>query len=295
VPIGLLTPVKGAIGRWVAGFHAQAYRDTPAMAGWAARPAADACKWAEGRMVDDVEAMLSSVRNNANAAGPSTNAFSPMLLVAVATEYTETPSDAGVMPLESIPVVLPNDPLNRVIAIDLMSVDLRCQVAMLASEQATVMSMCAQMGRWAAREYRLTAWHAHEAFGLVTEWPVRVVPVDRMAIHTPVGEHMKIMTLDLTIRAVLPMFRGPGAGDDTDGESPPGFAVISEVQRGIGLPPGVTEPEWMRYLGAEGSFLRPVVDAPPASAGGPARMPGDNRAHDGLGVVLGGVGQGTIP
>lgn len=282
---GLLTPVKGAIGRWVAGFHAQAYADTPAMAGWSARPAPDACKWAEGRMVDDVEAMLSSVRNNANVpAVKSTNAFSPILLVALATEYTETPSDQGPMTPERLPVVLPNDPLNRVIELDLMSIDLRCQLAMIAAEQPTVMSMCAQLGRWAQRNYRLSATHVFDAFGLATDWPVRVVPVDRMAIHTPIGEHLKVMTLDVTIRAVLPMFRGPGAGDATDGESPPGFAVISEVMRGIGTPPGVTEPEWLRYLGAAESFLRPPVDGPTSL-----------HAKDGRGVVLGQLAQRTVP
>lgn len=254
--IGLLTPVKAAIGAWLVEFHQQAYGDTPAAFEWTQRPAKEACIWAASRMVDTVESMLSSWRNNPNHTPQvSTAAMLPVLFAAIASEYIESPGETGRMLSTKTPIIFPSDPLCRLFMLRLMSVDLRCQIAIAAAEQATVMSMIGQLCSWAAERQLVYANHPFETVGLWSQWPVNIIPMDRMSVATPIGEQVKVMTLDLTIRATLPMFYGPGPNDYADANTPAGFQPIAAItpthMPTLGPPTGVGGSEWHRYVDSD--------------------------------------------
>ena len=72
--IGLLTPHKEALGRWLVDFHAKFQPDTPQNAEWAQRESQKAMAWAPARMVDQVEEMLSTWKRNDNSGAPGTSA-----------------------------------------------------------------------------------------------------------------------------------------------------------------------------------------------------------------------------
>jgi len=221
--IGLLTPVKVALGHWFGGFYADYQPDTAAGVEWAARGMARAMAWCPARMVDSVEEMLSSWRVNDNSGKTPTSAFQPTVLVAMANEYTETPGEGGRPITDRIPVELPGDASGRSLRLRLMGADLRAQVVVVANEPLTAQSIIAQLCMWATARREFSADYTF--VGITTPWPVQVLAADRMAVSSPVGEQLTILTVDLTLRASIPLFYGNGGA----AANPTGFPVVAAV------------------------------------------------------------------
>lgn len=244
--IGRLTPVKAALGRWLEQFHAQFDPDTQANEEWAQRQAPLAMVFAPGRMVDQVELMLSSWRRNDNSGAPGTSAYLPILFVAVAPDYTETPGEHGRPLTDYMAVGFGTDTLRRSFLVRAMHVDLRAQIVVVAPNIDTAASMIGQLCHWCIERRRIFA--PHEFAGFTSHWPVHVLPGDRMAITMPQGEHMTALSLDLTIRATLPQFKRPGPGEPNDGHDPAGYPVVQAVDNAhdmtLGPPTGVSAEEW---------------------------------------------------
>lgn len=262
--IGLITPVKEGLGNWMGGFYAQFQPDTAANAEWAARGTAKAMAWAPARMVDAVEDMLSAWRNNDNSGKAGTSAYIPVLFLAVAGEYDETPSEAGRSLTDRLPFTFPEDSHHREFMVRIMSVDLRAQAVVVASDPLTAMSMVGQLSEWAKQKPTFGA--AYSFAGFTHDWPVRIIAADRMAIPNPVGDQFTVLAVDITVRAGMPMFFGPVGTDATDGQgtpgnalNPPGFAITSGILSGhkpaITRPAGVSKAAWeafIRITGARG-------------------------------------------
>jgi len=253
--IGLITPVKAAVGAWLASFHAQAYPDTPANAEWVARDPKQACAFARGRMVDSVGDMIASYQKNANNTPKvSTAAVLPILLAAIADEYTETPTDQGRMGGATQEVIFPFDTAKRIFHVRTVPADFRMQVAIAASEQPSVLSLIGQLAAWSVTNYRATAIYPFDYLGVTFPWPVRIVPGERMSIATPLGEQIVVMTMDFTVRVAMPMIYTPKAGDAIDIATPPGFASIHNVEvkhkliEALGPPTNVDAALWRMYL-----------------------------------------------
>lgn len=249
-PIGLLTPVKAGLGKWLGGFHAKFFEpDTPANVEWKSRELARACVWAPGRMVDAVDSMLSTWRRNDNSGAPGTSDPLPVLFMAVAPDYTESPGEAGRAVSDWTPFAFPQDPEHRSFRVRYMSADLRTQVVVVAADKLSAMSIIGQLALYAVHTPRAKSPFVFNGF--VSEWPTTILGGDRMAIPNPIGEQLCILTLDLTIRAVMPMFRGPRGEEFTDGMEPPGFEVVRAVDSGhdlsMGPPTGVTPEEWAHF------------------------------------------------
>lgn len=267
-PIGLTTPVKAAFADWLCAFYAQFYPDTPAGVEWAARGHVKAMQWAPGRMVDDVESMLSTYKRVNNSGNASTSTFLPVLIAAVAADYTETPGEAGRNVMDWRSMAMPGDTLNRHLKVRVMSADLRAQVVVIATDSPTAMSIIGQLAEWTKTRRTFQARYVFQT--VASDWPVVVQSEDRMAVPTPVGEHLSILTLDLKLRAGMPMFRAPAGDEATDGQTPPGFPVVEQVTNAhdpsIGPPTGVTADEWRAYRALAGTAATPASDAPSAPA-----------------------------
>lgn len=232
--IGHQTPIKDGMGKWLKGFHQQFLPDTKAAAEWAARDPRTAMVWVPGRMVDHVEDMLSSWRRNANSGGASSSAFIPVVFIGLAPEYVESPSEAGRQVVHRMPVTIPADTLNRSFRARVISADIRSQIVVVTSEPMTAASIVGQLAAWATATPSFTA--SFEFAGFATEWPVLILSAERMAVDEPLGEHLTVRTVDLTIRASIPLLEAPKPGDATDGQGtpgddadPPGFPVVSGV------------------------------------------------------------------
>lgn len=249
--IGILTPPKAAFARWLEDWRAQVYADTNAIAEWQARdPYANAVKWAPGRMVDAVEDMFSTYQREDNSGKAGRSAFLPVVFIAVAQEYTQSPSEAGRPLLDKLAIGFAADTLRRSFRIRSLSLDLRAQVVVLSPDVGSTMSLIAQLAQWA--DARRTFHSAYTFAGFTSDWPVQVIPSDRMALSTPLGEHVSAMALDLTLRVTVPQFYGPRSGEATDGNDPPGFPVVADVAIAAGdvmnRPSWVGDAEWLAYL-----------------------------------------------
>lgn len=251
--IGRLTPIKAALGRWMTQYHAQFLPDTPATLEWSRRDTPKAMSFAPARMVDQVEAMLSTWRRNDNGGNASTSAYLPVAFVAIASDYTESPGEHGRPLTDRLPIIFPDDPLNRSFRVSVMHVDLRAQIAVIAPDPLSAMSMIGQLCHWAIE--RPTVYAPFEFAGFTSHWPVRILPGDRMAIPTPLGEQLSILTLDLTVRASIPLFRSADREPLNDGHEPAGFPVVTSVDTGVGSahdmtmgpPTGVSAEEWSAF------------------------------------------------
>lgn len=278
-PIGLLTPVKAAIGNWLVQFRQQFYADTPAGVEWAARVPEKAMAWAPGRMVDQAEAMLESWRRNDNDnSGRGQSAYLPILLIATAPDWIQAPGESGRQVMDWTPFSFPDDTLKRCFELRTIGADLRTQVLVVASEPLTAMSILGQLCAWADSVRSFRAPYVFNGF--TSMWPVVRVGSDVNSLPTPIGEQITALTMDLTFRVTMPMFRGPAADQPTDGQVPPGFPVLGSVANAhkmvLGPPTGVTPEEWAHFArlvtwsdGAAGVSLAPVTEPTVKFFGGP--------------------------
>lgn len=238
------------MGAWLVDFRAQFQPDTPANAEWAAREAAKAMVWAPARMVDQVESMLSSWARNDNSGRAGSSGFSPVMFVAMAADYTPTPGEAGRPMTDRLPFAFTDDTLRRSFRLRVISADIRAQVVAVCSDVLSASSMIGQLDLWATERQRFKA--AYPFAGFSTDWPVVVQQGDRLGAATPVGEQVAILTLDLTLRASMPMFYGPAQDEPDDGNDPPGYPVLAGITTQqfdvLGRPTGVDDDEWLAYL-----------------------------------------------
>ena len=238
--IGLLTPVKAGMGAWLAGFYGDFVPDTKAGAEWASRGQALAMGWAAGRMVDDVESMLSSWKRNDHSGKASTSAYIPTILAAVSNEYVESPAEAGRHVTDRLPFSFPDDPQHRSFQVTVRSLDLRAQIVVVAQEPQTAMSIVSQLARWAMARPRFLSTYTWK--GLSSDWPTVLVQSDRFAVPTPGYEQIVVLTLDLVLRASVPTFFGPD-----DGYPVVQAVEVHEADPNLGPPTGVTADEWAAY------------------------------------------------
>lgn len=208
--VGYLTPVKDALGRWLGDWFSNFRPDTPANAEWAARPRVQSMAWAPGRMVDAAQDMLSSWKTNDNNGRTGQSAFLPVLIAAIANEYTEAPAEDGRHLTDDLAFSFPDDTQHRSFRLSMLSIEVRVQIVVAANDPGTAMSMLAQLSKWAMSRQR---FHASYTFrGFTTPWPVRIIQSDRLAVPSPVGDNIVMMALDLVLRCSVPQFNGPAEG-----------------------------------------------------------------------------------
>lgn len=220
----LLQPVRIGLARWLAGFYSEFVPDTAQAAEWAARGSIKAMALVPGRMIDKAEEMVSAWRRQDNNDGaPSTSAFIPAVLLAMAHDYEQAPVEAGRNVQDWTSFIFPNDPGERVFQARTTASVIRAQVAVIASEPDTAHSILSQLCEYARSTSRFKTTYTFA--GLTSQWPAMVEQSERQSIPTEVNDRIVVLTLDLRVKATLPMFRAPGAGDAAD----PGYPVVGEL------------------------------------------------------------------
>lgn len=231
--MSLRTPLEIAFGGYMGRFYAQLNADTPAMAEYIKRGLSKSIVWAPGRMVDSVEEMLAEWRKNDNAGGPSDSAFLPVIICAMSKDFTPSMADWGVASRSAIDVCSPDDPHQRTFKVRTSANDYRVQIAMIAPEGATAHSLAVQFNMWANGDdigggRRFTARHMHA--DVAHDFPAVLEEIDIGAVDAKVEQkNITILVADMTLRAVVPIFKAPGAGEANDGKpAPAGYPVVLE-------------------------------------------------------------------
>lgn len=232
----MLQPVRDAFGGYMVGFFNGLLPTTKALQEYVLREPEKALMWAPARMVDAAEEMLASYQRNDNNDGPTRPAQLPVIIVAMAKDYTATGRDYTTQIADPVHIAFPDDERERAFKLQTIAVDIRAQIAIFAQEPETAKSLAGQFSlyidspvnrRFASR----WLFNNFESF-----WPVQIEAPDVLAISVATdAKNLTMLAIDLTLKATIPLFRGPGedefknrnvsqATDDI-----PGFGGVEEV------------------------------------------------------------------
>lgn len=226
---GDMFPLKDAFGLFMARWYRELYGDTKAVQEFIARGFAHSCQWASGRMVDDAQAMLDAYRKNDNAP-QGRNTLLPVVLVGMAKDYTPMGADWGGRQIDRQLIQIEEG--GSVYGYRQAMLEVRVQVVIIAAEDSTAKSLAAQFCMFAGfiRNRRFKAVHTFGQYSV--EMPVVIENPD--TIFMSVANDQKNLTIlagDLTLKAQIPYFDAPRAGEENDGtaNNPPGYLSVQQV------------------------------------------------------------------
>lgn len=229
---GFILPVKEGLGQYLRKWYDGLFPDTKAMQEYTQRGFSRAAVWAPGRMVDQAESMLESYRRNENGGPAGQNAVLPMVIVAVGRDMMPVNGDVGWQVGERMLIRLADDPDASVYGYRQGFYELRAQVVIAATEEATAKSLAAQFQLYVGSP-------ANRRFDAIYQWgqyslPYRVTiespDVVFMAVQTD-AKNLTMLAGDLTLRMGVPFLDAPKAGEPNDGTShnPPGYPIVGTV------------------------------------------------------------------
>jgi len=222
----VLIQVKKGFGGFMGAFFSTLVPTTPGVQKLMARPLKTAINWAPSRMVDAAEEMLAAWQKNDTDSAPTTPPEIPIILVAMARDYIPAGRDFTRQIADSVPVMIPGDAKERIFGMRIVAADIRAQVAIFAHDAGTATSLAAQFALFldstAGRRFSASFTYA----GASHDWPVQVespdVPFSNIATE---NKNLTILVGDLTLKASIPFFDAPKAGDANDGQGTPGSAT----------------------------------------------------------------------
>jgi hypothetical protein len=161
----------------------------------------------------------------------------PVFIVAVARDYVPSGRDFTRQMADSINVAIPGDTKNRYFGLKTIAADIRAQVAIFAADGPTASSIASQFSLFLEASTN-RRFHANYTFAGVTDgWPVQIETTDNpfISVQTEL-KNVAILAADLTLKATIPLFDAPKAGDpNNDGkgtpgtDDPAGYEVVVEV------------------------------------------------------------------
>jgi len=219
----MLQPVKIAFGEFLGRYFASLTATTQPLQGFVTRPLLKAIAWAPARMVDAADDMLALYMRTDLDDAPTSPPDLPVIIAAMAKDYTPTGRDYTRQVADRQLVILPDDPKDRLFGLRVVAGDVRAQLAIFAMEVPTAQSLAAQFLLF-VDEAPNRRFEAEYAFaGVNTKWPVQIESPDNpaMSIQTE-AKNLTILAIDLTLHASIPLFDAPKPGEPNDGKGGPG-------------------------------------------------------------------------
>ncbi len=165
-------------------YHANLIADDSAVAEFAARPFVQSVMLAPGRMVDAAEKMLESYRKNDNSGTALAKPKLPILIYAIGKDMSASPPDWSIRQAATAQeVVVPGDPLNRVLRLRTVFQEFRAQVCIFAPEPTTANSLAMQMHAFATELSNRRFACPYKLAGVSTMWPAIIENPDVIAGH----------------------------------------------------------------------------------------------------------------
>jgi hypothetical protein len=229
--VSFRTPLEVAFGGYMGRFYDSLVADTPSMAEYVARGLAQSISWVPGRMIDSVEEMLVEWRKNDNSGRPGASSFLPVMLIAMSKDFTTSMADWGSSVGTPVEVMNPDDPHGRMFKLRQSMNEYRIQVVIIAAEVHTAHSLAMQLHLWANGPHGRRFKHTHMHAGVAHEFPAVLEQIDLGAMDTKMEQkNITILTADINLRAAIPLFSAPKAGEANDGKpAPAGYPVTLGV------------------------------------------------------------------
>ncbi|MFM0608634.1 hypothetical protein PQR05_29310 [Paraburkholderia sediminicola] len=252
--MSLRTPLELGLGAYMGGFHASIEPDTQSMVEFAARDLARAIAWVPGRMIDDVQAIITEWRKNDNTGAPGLSSMLPAVFVGLAKDFSPVLPEFGIA-APSMAFAFPDDELQRMYRVSTVCNEYRGQVVFVAPEGVTAHSLMLQFNRWTTQGPTGRRFScAHTWNGFTTKWPAVLETIDYGGVNVSVEQsNLTVLVADLTVRATVPIFTAPREGQPNDGKTAPaGYPVVVEIDS-LGTFRGAAGP-------AKGASIKTTVD-----------------------------------
>lgn len=219
----MLQPVKIALGQFMGRYFASVVPTTKPLEGFVVRPLAKAIAWAPARMIDAAEDMLALWMRTDMDNAPTTPPELPAIIVAMAKDYTPTGRDYTRQVADRQMVMIPGDDKERLFGLRAAAGDVRAQLVIFATDEPSAHSLAAQFLLFLDETPNRRFEARYRFAGHDMNWPVQIESPDApaMSIQTD-AKNLTILAIDMTLRAEIPLFDAPKAGESNDGKGTPG-------------------------------------------------------------------------
>ena len=228
--------LKVGFGQYMTAFYASLIPTTKAMQEFVTRGESKSLAWAPSRMVDAATDMLASWQRNDTDSSDTKPAKLPVIIVAMARDYTPTGRDFARQIADSMEIIIPSDGKERVFGLRTIFGDIRAQIAIFAQDEPTAKSIASQFVLFMEAAPNRRFHYSHAFAGATTEWPVQIESVDSPVVNVQSdSKNITILAVDLTLKAQIPLYDAPKVGEANDGKGipetadPAGYPVVIEV------------------------------------------------------------------
>lgn len=221
----MFEPLKVGFGEYLTGFYASLVPTTKPMGEYIQRGIAKSIVWAPSRMVDSAEEMLAAWQRNDADSAPTRPPKLPVILVAIDQSYTPTAREQGAQIADSKKVIIPSDPKQRLFGLRTVYGDIRAQMVVAAADEPTARSIAAQLMLYMEAVPNRRLGYTTSFASVSQDWVAMIESTDMpaAAIHTGV-KNVVMLAVDITLKAQIPIYDAPKAGEPNDGKGIPGTA-----------------------------------------------------------------------
>lgn len=219
----MLEPAKIALGHFLGRFFASLTPTTKPLGKFVKRPLSRAIVWAPSRMVDAAEDMLSLWMRADLDSAPTKPPELPVIIVAMAKDYTPTGRDYTRQVADQAMVIIPHDPKERVFGLRTVAGDVRAQLAFFAMDEPSARSLAAQFLLFIDATINRRFEAIYQFAGMDTAWPVQIDTPESPALSiSSDAKNLTILAIDITLHVEIPLFDAPGPDQPNDGKGIPG-------------------------------------------------------------------------
>lgn len=219
----MFEPVKAGLGEFLQAFYGEVVPTTKPLQEFVERGFPYSMAWAPTRMVDKAEEMLAAYQRNDTRQGPTRPPSLPVVLVAVARDWTPTEKSFTTQISDPVDVTFPDDPKQRYFRVRTVAGEIRAQLAFFASDEPTAKSLAAQFLLFLDSPSRRRFPARYPFAGLEHEYPAQIEAPDNPAMSVETGnKNLTILAVDVVLKVTVPMFMSPKPGEANDGQGVPG-------------------------------------------------------------------------
>ncbi|OAI11895.1 hypothetical protein A1507_19505 [Methylomonas koyamae] len=232
----MFEPLKVGVGEYLTGFYATLVATTHPLQEYVQRGVAKSIAWAPSRMVDAAEDMLAAWQRNDTDSATTRPAKLPVILVAIDQSYTPTGREFARQIADSVKVIMPGDAKQRLFGLRTVFGDIRTQLVFAAADEPTARSLAAQFMNYIDAVPNRRIGYSTSFAGVSEDWVAMIESPDVPAIAIRTGmKNVVMLAVDITLKAQIPLYDAPKAGEPNDGKGvpgsadPAGYPVVIEV------------------------------------------------------------------
>ena len=233
----MFEPVKIALGEYLQGFYHELVPTTPALKEFKKRGFSYGFVYAPSRLVDQASDMLAAWQKNDTTGKPTTPAKLPVIIIGMAKDYTPTGRDFNYQISDSVEIMLPDDAKERYFEVKTIAGDLRVQLVICTSDEATAKSIAAQLLLYVDSPVRRGFDAVYTFAKNDVRFPCQIEAPDSPASSVDTGSsNVTMLAIDFNLHCTVPLYSAPDENEPNDGkgsgpDDPSGFPLVQQVNQ----------------------------------------------------------------